>query len=124
VFVYGLMRQMKRIKLCVKSNVKLLRIDTADGMESLRAMLGLTITYGLCSKKASVLDSWVPLKNNYAVNYVVVVDEKNSNDKFVPIPAASASSFDFIHNGKNALFLRTHYHKALYRSDGNCMPLE
>jgi hypothetical protein len=64
-------------------------------MEPLQStMLGLTITYGLRSKKAFVLDNWVQIKNNCTMNYVIV--DKNDTDKFVPIPAASAGSFDFI----------------------------
>jgi hypothetical protein len=75
-------------------------------------MLGSTVTYGLRFKKASVLDNWVQIENNCAVNYVIV--DENQNDKFVPIPAASADGFNFIHNGKNSLFLRSRYRKALY----------
>jgi hypothetical protein len=67
-------------------------------MESLQAMLGLTITYGLRSKKASVLDNWVPLKNNCAANYVII--DENDNDKFIPIPAASACGFNLSTMGR------------------------
>jgi hypothetical protein len=122
VFFYGLTRQMKRIKLQVNSYIELLRIDTSEGMESLRSILGSTISYGLRAQKASVRDNWVPIENNCAVNYVIV--DENGTNNFVPLPPASAGGFDFIHNGKNSLFLRTRYRKALYRSNSGCIPLE
>jgi hypothetical protein len=112
---YRLTSSMYRTKFAVSQTVELVRIEDMTTLENLRSILGETIAYGVRAKRATLKRKFKPLKENTAINAVLVVEE--SAGVFKRVPAATVGGFDFIYNRLGTLAVRTRYEKVWYHTD-------
>ncbi len=112
---YRLTNSMYRTKFGVSQTVELVRVEDTTSLENLRSILGETIAYGVRAKRATLKRKFKPLKENTAINAVLVVEE--SAGVFKRVPAATVGGFDFIFNRLGTLAVRTRYEKVFYHTD-------
>jgi hypothetical protein len=112
---YRLTNSMYRTKFGVSQTVELVRVEDTTSLENLRSILGETIAYGVRAKRATLKRKFKPLKENTAINAVLV--EEEATRVFKRVPAATVGGFDFIFNRLGTLAVRTRYEKVFYHTN-------
>jgi hypothetical protein len=120
---YRLTSSMHRTKFGVSQTVELVRVDDTASLDNLQSILGTTIAYGVRAKRATLKRKFKELKENTAINAVLVEDE--ATGVFKRVPADTVGGFDFIFNQLGSLAVRTRYKKVWYHTDSKTgAPLE
>jgi hypothetical protein len=112
---YGIRQDMYRTKFFTMQTVELVQIDDTASLDNLHSILGETIAYGICAKRATKKRKLIKLGENTALNIIQVEDK--APQVFKRVLPATAGGFDFIYNQLGSLAVRTGYEKIFYHTE-------